>query len=154
MEPTPETTSLAQIVRLVPILFHRLRAVGDSLHARHDISTPMRGVMQSLYDEGPQTVPQMAAARPVSRQHIQTIVDALAARDLVRTAPNPAHKRSSLIALTEAGHTLFAEMRATERAFLATYLGGFDNADVEAALRLLAGLAARLDVLARTGKHR
>ena len=72
----------AQIVQIIPILFHRMRAVGDALHKKHNITTPMRGVMQSLFDGGTQTVPQMAAARPVSRQHIQTIVDALSERGL------------------------------------------------------------------------
>jgi hypothetical protein len=37
-----------------------------------------RGVLKGLDRLGPQTVPQMARARPVSRQHIQTLVNRLA----------------------------------------------------------------------------
>jgi len=57
------------------------------------LSAARRGVLRSLARLGPQTVPQMAGARPVSRQHIQTIVNALAADGLVETIDNPAHKR-------------------------------------------------------------
>lgn len=146
-------TALAGIVRLVPPLFHRLRVIGDGLHAGHGVTTPMRGVMQSLFDGGPQTVPQMAAARPVSRQHIQTQVDALAALCLVEIVPNPAHKRSSRIVLTGAGRQLFETMRAREMAVLAGLVGSLSLADLEVTRQTLTTLADQFAVLADETKE-
>jgi DNA-binding MarR family transcriptional regulator len=144
---------LAEIVHVVPLLFHRLRAIGDDLHAEHGITTPMRGVMHSLFDGGPQTVPQMAAARPVSRQHIQTQVDALAARGLVATVPNPAHKRSSHIALTDAGREAFESMRKKEIETLSSLLGGLSGAGLKTTQQTLVRLADKLAVLANQAKE-
>ncbi|MCI0657225.1 MAG: MarR family transcriptional regulator, partial [Acidobacteria bacterium] len=61
---------------------------------------------------GPQTVPQMARARPVSRQYIQALVNQLAAEDRIEFVDNPAHKRSRLVRLTPQGKAfLDAAMR-------------------------------------------
>ena len=57
---------------------------------------------------GPQTVPTMARARNVSRQHVQKSVDGLAAGGLVSLRDNPAHRRSPIVELSDAGKALFA----------------------------------------------
>lgn len=136
--------ALAGITTTVPLLFHRLRAIGDMLHAAQGITTPMRGVMRSLYDEGRKTVPQLAAERPVSRQHIQTQVDALAERNLVTSVPNPAHKRSVLIELTDAGRRTFEQMLEREAEVLVDLAGKFSPADLTTTQRTLAELAGHV----------
>jgi DNA-binding MarR family transcriptional regulator len=141
------TKALVAIVRTVPLLFHRLRAIGDALHAGQGITTPMRGVMRSLYEDGPATVPQLAAARPVSRQHIQTQVDALADRSLVRSVPNPAHKRSSLISLTDSGRQLFETMQKKESEVLAGLIAEFSPSELKTTEQTLARLAEHLSYL-------
>jgi DNA-binding MarR family transcriptional regulator len=60
----------------------------------------------------------MARARPVARQHIQGLVDQLRERGLVELEENPAHRRSHLVRLTEAGRALVATMNLRETAFL------------------------------------
>ena len=132
------------VVDLIPLLFHRLKAVGDELHREHGVTTSMRGVMQSLFDGERQTVPQLAAARPVSRQHIQTIVDALLERGFVQQHPNPNHKRSVLIDLTEEGCELFAKMREAELQIIRGTLGGLPASDLETTQAVLAAFAAQL----------
>jgi DNA-binding MarR family transcriptional regulator len=97
------------------LLFHQLKAAAARLHREGELSAARRGVMRSLHEHGPLTVPQLARMRPVSRQHIQTIVDPLAAEGLVRFQPNPAHKRSSLVALTAKGTRLIEAMVRRER---------------------------------------
>lgn len=134
----------AEIINLIPILFHRLRALGDELHRDHDVTTPMRGVLMSLNDYGPQTVPYMAAARPVSRQHIQTQVDALLKRRLVQVLPNPRHKRSSLIDLTDQGGELVLKMRQSENKVISNTLGRFAHSDLEIVQKVLSGFAEQL----------
>lgn len=156
MKPRGNITALVTIVSLVPLLFHRLRAIGDSLHAEHGVTTPMRGVMQSLFDDGPQTVPRMAAARPVSRQHIQVQVDALAERGLVEVVPNPAHKKSSHITLTASGRTLFETMRKKEIEILASLAGELSSGELTTTQHTLAKLAtlfAALSVNAKESNH-
>jgi len=143
----------AQIVQIIPILFHRMRAVGDALHKKHSVTTPMRGVMQSLFDGGSQTVPQMAAARPVSRQHIQTIVDALSERGLVKALPNPNHKRSSLIDLTEEGCELFVQMREAEAVVIGQTLGDTIFSDLETTQKVLSTFAEQLQMIIQQQKE-
>ena len=87
-------------------LFHRLTAVAEEVHGQGGLSAARRGVLRSLDRLGPQTVPQMARARPVSRQLIQTLVNDLRHEGYVELTANPAHRRSSLVRLTRRGKTL------------------------------------------------
>lgn len=141
---------LARIVRSTRLLFHRLRASADRLHADLEITSPMRGVLESLRRGGPQTVPALAAARPVSRQHIQVQVDALADRGLVERLPNPAHRRSPLIALTAEGRALFDTILAREAGLLARIGARHDPGALETTARTLEALAEEFAELAET----
>ena len=70
------------------------------------------GLLRSLAEQGPQTVPALARARPVARQHIQRMANEMAAQGLVEFIANPAHKRSRLLSLTADGAALYAAMSA------------------------------------------
>ena len=95
-------------------LFHRLRAVAELVHEQGELSAGRRGILRSLDRLGAQTVPQMARARPVSRQHIQGLVNQLADEGLVEFSDNAAHKRSHLVRLTPKGKALVEHMNALE----------------------------------------
>ena len=69
------------------------------------------GVLRMLAKDGPQTVPDMARSRPVSRQHCQTICNALEKQGLVEFADNPKHKKSKLVRVTKKGRDRFQSMR-------------------------------------------
>ena len=138
---------LAALTRAVPRVFHLLKAFGDSLHAEARVTTPMRGIMNSLCPDRARTVPDMARERPVSRQHVQAVVDELMAAGLVETRANPAHKRSPLIALTPAGQSRAQAMAEYERAILDAIAPRLSGEDVAAALRLFATLDAELSAL-------
>jgi DNA-binding MarR family transcriptional regulator len=126
---------LAPLVNRIPRLYFLLRAVGDALHADLGITTGMRGVMTSLADE-PRTVPELARERPVSRQHIQTLVNDLLAAGLVATSPNPQHRRSPLVGLTDEGRRRLRQMREREAELLARTAPQVPPAEVAAAARL------------------
>src|SRR5262245_15052281 len=64
-----------------------------------------------LVKEGPQTVPEMARSRPVSRQHCQTICNALEAQGMVAFVDNPKHKKSKLVTVTKKGRARFQGLR-------------------------------------------
>jgi DNA-binding MarR family transcriptional regulator len=99
-------------------LFFRLRAVMEDIHGHSEISGSMRGVLRDLTANGPLTVPQLARRRPVSRQHIQAIVNELLRADLVELAENPRHKRSRIVKMTPAGEKAMREILERERAVL------------------------------------
>jgi DNA-binding MarR family transcriptional regulator len=125
------------------LLFHALKQWTETLHADLSITAAMRVLLEVLLVGGSATVPEMARARGVSRQHIQQQVDALLDRDLLERRDNPAHKRSVLIALTDKGRARIQNMRAVElNALSRMQVGVSDHAMVEAAQVLSAWHAA------------
>ena len=98
--------------------YNRLRYTTDVLHQDLGVSAPKRTLLMDLHRYGPQTVPQLAAERFISRQIIQSQVNELQRSGYLMSQPNPAHKRSSLIALTDSGHRLVRHMIAAEQAYL------------------------------------
>jgi len=125
------------------LLFHALKHWAESLHEGLALTMAMRAVLELLLLGGPATVPDMARARGVSRQHIQQQVDALAEGGLVEREVNPAHKRSSIIALSDKGRAQIQNMRTDElNALRRMQVGVSDNAMQEAAQVLSAWRAA------------
>ena len=118
-EATSANAELGPLIDGVRTLFHLLKAAAERVHGDGERSAARRGVLFSLYTTGPQTVPNMAAARPVSRQHIQTVVNSLLADDLVERTTNPDHKRSHLIRLTAAGRDRIRKTLQREGAIFA-----------------------------------
>jgi DNA-binding MarR family transcriptional regulator len=99
-------------------------------------------VLRELDQGGPQTVPQLARTRSVTRQHVQAQVNALAEWGLVELIDNPAHKRSRLVRLTSAGRESVAELerRALDRlGRLETSMG---LTEVRAAIAVIRAVAA------------
>lgn len=133
--------------RAVRSLFHKMGAAVSLLHEGDEtasgITAGMRAVLESVIEGGPKTVPEMARARPVSRQHIQTLVNELLAAGLVEFRDNPAHRRSKLVAPTKAGEAAFASLRAREAAALTRLAVDIDAAEMRAATLALQQLIVR-----------
>jgi DNA-binding MarR family transcriptional regulator len=120
-----------------------LKHWAETLHDRLDLTIAMRGVLELLLLDGSATVPDMARTRGVSRQHIQQQVDALLVRGFVERETNPAHKRSSIISLSDKGRAQIQNMRADElNALRRIQAGVSDNAMQEATQVLSAWRAA------------
>ncbi|WP_211256753.1 MarR family winged helix-turn-helix transcriptional regulator [Allokutzneria albata] len=105
----------------------------------------MRAVLHLLRQYGPMTVPDMGRAQALSRQFVQRMVNDAAARQLVEVTPNPAHKRSSLIRLTERGTTVIDAVLAREHAALLRAGEDLTDEEVTACLRVLSRLLDNLD---------
>src|SRR5262245_6092685 len=145
------TAALEALAREVRLTFHELRATAEALHDDpNGLTAAHRGVLESLHRDGAQTVPALARARPVSRQHIQILVNRLLEVGLVTTEPNPAHERSQLIALTPAGAKRFSDMQRRERRALGSTTLPVSEARLRAATETLSELREFLAATFRT----
>ena len=126
-------------------LFQAAKRWSDMLHSEVGISPAARRLLDILLIGGPAPVPSMARERGVSRQHVQQQVDALLERGLVRRQGNPAHKRSSIIALTDKGRAMIQNMRAEELHALSRMQVGVSDHAVGEAAQVLASWRAALE---------
>jgi len=132
-----KVAALGAVIDQTRALFHRLKAVAQEAHDRGPATAGLRGVLQELYGKGPRTVPDMARARPVSRQHIQVLVNQLLELGWVELMDNPAHKRSKRVAITAQGRGAFEAIRLTEAAMLADLPVSVSESELEAAAAVL-----------------
>ncbi len=132
--------ALYAVMHAARALMHRLKVAAAELHGQGELSAGKRGVLLSLDALGPRTVPQLARDRPVSRQHIQMLVNPLLEDGCVELVDNPAHKRSKLVQLTEKGMAVVAAMKQREAAV-------FDRLPLALAADELARTASTLDTL-------
>jgi DNA-binding MarR family transcriptional regulator len=122
-----EVTALANQLRK-----HRTLAPGGE-------DSPSGGwvILQTLGDCGPQTVPDIARARALSRQNVQILVNRLEQEGCVEVIPNPAHKRSGLVQLTDRGRRLLAGVLEREAASMESLLAHIPHARLAPAAELL-----------------
>jgi DNA-binding MarR family transcriptional regulator len=118
-------------------LYLRMKWVSDQIYEEEGRGGARRGVLRGLVRYGAQTVPAMARARGVSRQHVQEVVDAMREDGLVELLPNPRHRRSHLIAATPRGEALVGRMDDTDDRVLAGACGALATRDLEITARTL-----------------
>ena len=104
-----------QVVWLVRRLFRALAQKASENLGRYQLSVADRAVMEFLYPQEQLSVPEIASRYQVSRQHVQVTVNALRNKGLLESKPNPRHKRSVLMKLSEKGDELFAEILAKDK---------------------------------------
>lgn len=109
--PNPKTELISEI----RVFYNTLVQVAEALHEDTDITLGARAVMEYLAGHGRQTVPQVARARRVTRQRIQTLVNELKSKNLVRTVNNPETRRSPLVELTTEGRSTLRRMQRLEK---------------------------------------
>jgi len=120
----------------VRLSFHTYSEFARRAHRDH-IDPPGRAVLEYLANHQPSTVPAIARSRGVSRQHIQTIANALASSGLVTLQPNPAHKRSPLLALTKAGRDMIKLIAEREQSLTEPLVETLDRESLIAATNTL-----------------
>ena len=109
--------------------YFRIEAISEAL-AGFATAGGEWGTLRQLIQEGPQTVPDMARSKPVSRQHCQTIVNALEAQGFVEFIDNPKHKTSKLVRVTKRGRARFDSMRKQFLQAAGVYAPAFTAAEV------------------------
>lgn len=111
---------------------------------------PVRAVIERVHDEGPQTVPQIARSLWITRQGVQRLVDEGKELGYLESRPNPEHKRSHLIAVTESGRQVYQSLHDDELARLDRIAANLDTDDIDTCARVLAHLVQGLDGLVIT----
>lgn len=91
-------------------LYQQSSAFLEQIYQQGALSLGRRNVLFRLKGRGPQTVPQIAHEKSVSRQYIQKLVNQLLEEGYVEYAENSAHKRSRLVQLTPRGYDYMTVM--------------------------------------------
>jgi DNA-binding MarR family transcriptional regulator len=146
----------------VAALAKHLKKAIAQIHRQDDLPSGGRSVLQGIHRHGPQTVPQLARERSSSRQHVQVLVDRLAAAGHVEFRSNPAHKRSDLIYLTERGEEMLGTATEREANFLAPLLPYTTEAELLSVATLLHRMRGLLvgqerehtEVVAKVKRHK
>jgi DNA-binding MarR family transcriptional regulator len=149
-ESTKKLAALGAVIDETRSLFHGLKAVANELHADDRISAGKRGVLLSLHHLGPQTVPQMARARPVSRQHIQSLVNPLSEAGYVEFVENPVHRGSPLVRMTKSGIALTARILEREAEPLSRAVAQVSQSELETTIETL----KKINAFFQSGKWR
>ena len=133
-------TALYKVLREVrPLVLNSARAVEAALRPE-GMTVGMRAVLEVLVERGPATVPAIAERLDLARQGVQRHVDDLLTLGHVETRPNPAHRRSVLIAPTPRGVALFDRLRTEELHRLAAMARECTGEEIAAAVRVLRSL--------------
>ncbi len=88
--------------------------MSEDLLSDTGVNTSQRALLEFLHRQQPQTVPQIAREKSVSRQHIQSVANELLSLELIDSTRNPDHKRSHHLMLTAKGKSLFESIRKQE----------------------------------------
>ena len=108
-----------------------------------------RAVLEELVRRGPLTVPALSQALDIKRQAVQRTVDELVEDDWVVVRPNPAHRRSHLLAPTDRGRRRFDQLHGEELGAIGTLVPSVSDEDLATAERVLAALQDELSSRAR-----
>ncbi|MFD7817358.1 MarR family winged helix-turn-helix transcriptional regulator [Streptomyces sp. NPDC059785] len=142
--PSPDELAerLTEVFDLVGPLYRRVHRKVEREAPDEGLSVGVRAVLDLLRAHGPMTVPQMGRAQALSRQFVQRMVNDAARHGLAESVANPAHRRSSLIRLTDGGRAAIGAVRAREHALLRRVDGDLTMADIDACLRVLGAMHA------------
>ena len=149
-DPTIDSkgVAIAELMLEVAQCFFRIRAVGQKTGLVTSWGGGAFGFMRSLALLGPLTVPQIAQARPTSRQRMQRLADELAAEGLVKFVDNPKHRRSKLVLLTAKGEVRYRELNVQLQTIASTLGVSFNEADIRKTVEIVRQLSD--DVKARS----
>lgn len=111
---------------------------GDRFVAPHGLTSARWQMLGALKMAGqPQTAPQIASAMGVTRQGAQKQLNLLVEAGLIEKQPNPAHLRSPLYWLTEAGQTRYQHVDEHWRTHVARISAHFSAESLETTGRVL-----------------
>lgn len=142
--------ALYEVLRHVrPLVLNSARAVEAALRPE-GLSVGMRAVLEVLAEHGPAPVPALGDRLDLARQGVQRHVNDLLALGYVESRPNPAHRRSVVIALTRTGGEVIGRVRDDELRQLAGLAPDCTLQEIATAAKVLRSLSR--DVRRRAGE--
>jgi DNA-binding MarR family transcriptional regulator len=108
------------------------------------LTVRMRAVLEILHAYGDATVPDIAQRLHIKRQYVQLMVTETLTEQLTIARPNPRHKTSPMIALTDHGRSVIAQVVAREKQLVESIETDFSVAEVATALDIVMALTAKL----------
>jgi DNA-binding MarR family transcriptional regulator len=121
-------------------------AAGDRLAADEGLTSARWQVLGALALAGRAlTVPQIARRMGLTRQSVQASVNRLLRDGLVEAEPNPDHRRSPLIRLTELGSAKYRGLERRQVKWINELADGLKPSELASAARVLEELSGRLE---------
>jgi len=136
---TISTTDLAH--RLRPVIARLARRMRQ--HAGGDMSPTQAGALNTISCHGQLTPSELAAREKIQRPTATRVLARLEEARLIARAADPADRRSSLVAATEAGDALLAATRERKDMYLAMRLDRLSPEEL-AVLERAAGILERV----------
>lgn len=133
-----------ELLTQVTALATRLRQDERKVQAAGDLAVGGTPVLRLLSERGALTVPQIARLNCTSRQNIQILVNRLEKEGCVETVPNPAHKRSELVRLTNRGRASLAAVVQNGESYKEELLPRLSREDLVRASELLRSIREAL----------
>jgi DNA-binding MarR family transcriptional regulator len=123
----------AEVTELVAILRDAIRVSGacQQIFSRLREDSGLTGIevltlMAITHADSPPTVPQVGRSLGHPRQVIQRAVRVLDEQGLVRSQPNPGHKRAALLVVTDQGRDFGRSIDAQAARIISGLAGGLD----------------------------
>lgn len=139
--------NLYQIIWLSRPLMQAAEAIVEQNLKGSGLTVRMRAMLEILAKKGSLSVPEIADHLHIQRQYVQLMINETLAAGLTEKRPNPRHKRSMRIALTESGNATIRNVTAKEMALMQQLSDSFDPAAIDTTLdvtkRLIKTLSAR-----------
>jgi len=115
-----------------------------------NLTVRMRAVLEMLDKYGEQTVPEIAARLEIKRQYVQIMCNETLASGFVEQRPNPRHKSSPILVLTDQGRTLIEDIISKEMQIMKKVGTNISSEDISTALEVVLAVVDRLK--AQAGK--
>ncbi|MDJ1016507.1 MAG: MarR family winged helix-turn-helix transcriptional regulator [Paracoccaceae bacterium] len=139
-----KTQELYQLVWMSRPLMQAAEACVESGLAGTDLTVRMRAVLEILRAGGDLAVPEIAAKLEINRQYVQLMVNETLASGFTELRPNPRHKRSPLLTLTDKGRELIDNVITREMEIIRTIGSELSDEEVSTALNVVSLVTSRL----------
>ena len=143
--PDDAAARLREVFDVLGPLYRRIFRTVESSEPIEGVSVGVRAVLDMLRTHGPMTVPAMGNAQALSRQFVQRMVNDARDRGWVVLTDNPAHRRSSLVALTASGERTITAVLDREHAVLRDVPGDLSADDIDTCLHVLRSMLALVE---------
>ena len=128
---------LAEVYLAIGPLYRRVSRIVTSDEPAMGMSVGVRAVLDQLRLHGQLTVPQLARSQELSRQFVQRMVNEAHDAGFVEFIPNPAHRKSRRIQLTDRGRIAIHDVIDSEYRLMGQVGGDLTGEELDATLRVL-----------------